>query len=199
MKFRIKPSIAAMLTIALAFLLTFNSCKKNDNKKCCEGYTGKMTNPMADSLVNRCHFLSEDSIELWVKRYQSYKDQLSRKNDYNTQDGNNKDSMNAQTGKPNAEMDAVAARFLTRGSVSFNSCIIKKILCDKESIGLRVLYGIGGDNRIHIILVGIKPDYSNLYVYAEDDCCTKSMTKALGAGLTAINDTRGGAEYGQMP
>lgn len=199
MKFRIKLSMAAMLTIALAFLLTFNSCKKNDNKKCCEGYTGKMTNPMADSLVNRCHFLSEDSIELWVKRYQSYKDQLSRKNDYNTQDGNNKDSMNAETDKPNAEMDAVAARFLTRGSFSFNSCIIKKLLCNENSIGLRVLYGIGGDNRIHIILVGIKPDYSNLYVEAEADCCPQPMNKTLGAGLTGLTSEKGGAEYGQMP
>lgn len=191
--------MAAMLSIALIVLLTFNSCDKNDNKKCCEGYTGKITDPMADSLVNRCHFLSQDSIELWVKRYQSYKNQLSRKNDYNTQGGNNKDSMNTETNQAAAEMDAVAARFLTRGSFSFNSCIIKKLLCDANSIGLRVLYGIGGDNRIHIILVGIKPDYSNLYVDAEAECCPQPMNKTLGAGLTGATGNPGGAEYGQMP
>jgi hypothetical protein len=197
MKFRINLSMALLLTIAFAASLTFSSCKEDDDKKCCEGYTGKITDARADSLVKRCHFISKDSIDLWVKRYEAYKERLNRKPDYRT---DNKDTANANPVEMNAGMDNMAAGFLKGGSVSYNSCIIKKILCDKNSIGLRVLYGIGSDNRIHIILVGIQPDYTNLYVDGED-CCDKSMNKTLGAGLTAPppGSGTGGAEYGQMP
>ena len=195
MKFRLNPGMALLLTIAFAASLTFNSCKDDDDKKNCEGYTGKITDARADSLVKRCHFLSKDSIELWVKRYEAYKERLNRKPDYRT---DNKDTANANTAEMKASMDDVAKRFLMGGSVSYNSCLIKKILCDKNSIGLRVLYGIGADNRIHIILVGIQPDYSNLYVDGED-CCPDPLNKTLGAGLTSATGTSGGAEYGQMP
>jgi hypothetical protein len=197
MKFRINLSMALLLTIAFTASLTFSSCKDDDDKKCCEGYTGKITDARADSLIKRCHFLSKDSIEVWVKRYDAYKERLNRKPDYRT---DNKDTANANPVEMNAEMDNMAAGFLKGGSVSYNSCIIKKILCHENSIGLRVLYGIGSDNRIHIILVGIQPDYSNLYVDGED-CCDKSMNKTLGAGLTAPppGSGTGGAEYGQMP
>ena len=102
------------------------------------------------------------------------------------------------TGVQTCALRSVAKHFLIGGSVSYNSCLIKKILCDKNSIGLRVLYGIGADNRIHIILVGIQPDYSNLYVDGED-CCPDPLNKTLGAGLTSATGTSGGAEYGQMP
>jgi hypothetical protein len=198
MKFRINLSMALLLTIAFAASLTFSSCKDDDDKKCCEGYTGKITDARADSLVRRCHFISRDSIEVWVKRYEAYKERLNRKPGYRT----DKDTANANANNDEMKpgMDEMAAGFLKGGSVSYNSCIIKKILCDKNSIGLRVLYGIGSDNRIHIILVGIQPDYSNLYIDGED-CCDKSMNKTLGAGLTAPppGDGTGGAEYGQMP
>lgn len=196
MKFRINLNMALLLSVAFAASLTFSSCKEDDEKKCCEGYTGKITNARADSLVKRCHFISKDSIDLWVKRYEAYKERLNRKPDYRT---DTKDTANASDAEMKANMDDVAKRFLMGGSVSYNSCIIKKILCDKNSIGLRVLYGIGADNRIHIILVGIQPDYSNLYIDGED-CCDKTMNKTLGAGLTVPpgSDT-GGAEYGQMP
>jgi hypothetical protein len=197
MKFRINLSMALLLTIAFAASLTFSSCKDDDDKKCCEGYTGKITDARADSLIKRCHFLSKDSIEIWVKRYEAYKERLNRKPDYRT---DNKDTTNANPVEMNAEMGNMAAGFLKHGSVSYNSCIIKKILCNENSIGLRVLYGIDSDNRIHIILVGIQPDYSNLYVDGED-CCDKSMNKTLGAGLSTPppGSGTGGAEYGQMP
>lgn len=195
MKFTINLSMALLLSMALAASLTFSSCTDDDDKKCCEGYTGKISDARADSLVNRCHFLSKDSIELWVKRYETFKERLNRKPDYRT---DNKDTANKNDAEMKANMDEVAKLFLMGGSVSYNSCIIKKILCDKNSIGLRVLYGIGADNRIHIILVGIQPDYSNLYVDGED-CCDKSINKKMGAGLTSVTDSKGGAEYGQMP
>ena len=196
MKFSINFSKAMLLTFAFAASLTFNSCKDDDDQKCCEGYTGKITDARADSLVKRCHFLSKDSIEVWVKRYDAYKERLNRKPDYRT---NNKDTANANTADMKPGLDDMTKGFLMGGSVSYNSCIIKKILCDKNSIGLRVLYGIGSDNRIHIILVGINPDYSNLYV-AGEDCCPKPLNKTLGAQATDANGSgKGGAEYGQMP
>lgn len=194
MKFRFNTTAVAFLMAAFSSLILLSSCD-NDSKKCCEGYTGKITNPRADSLVKRCHFLSKDSIELWVGRYEAYKKELFRGQENRT---DTKDSANAKGGDMKAAMDNMAARFLAGGSVSYNSCIIKKILCDKNSIGLRLLYGIGSDNRIHIILVGIQPDYTNLYV-AGEDCCGQSLNKSLGAGAGGSGGTLGGAEFGQMP
>lgn len=191
MKFRMNPGVLAFFIMACVLLL--NSC--NDDTKSCEGYTGKITNPMAESLVKRCHFLPKDSIELWVNRYEAYKKGLV------PQRGENQDptdTLNGKSGEMKAAMDPMSARFLSSGSVSYNSCIIRKILCDKNSIGLRVLYGISADNKIHIILVGIQPDYSNLYVSGED-CCDKAFNKNLGAGAGAGGGTVGGAEFGQMP
>lgn len=174
--------MAAMFTISITLLLVFGSCTNDADKKCCEGYTGKVTNEQSLKLINKCHFLSKDSIELWTKKYEEYKMKL----------GTDKDSITPL-------MDKVSARFLKSGSVSYNSCIIKKILCNENSIGLRVLYGIGGDNRIHIILVGINADYSNLYIDGED-CCDKSINKSLANGASgASGSSAGGAEYGQMP
>ena len=194
MKFRINFSMAAFMITALSTALFLNSCN-DDDQKCCEGYTGKITDSSADKLVKRCHFLPKDSIELWVGRYDAYKKELMGKREYKT---DTKDTMNASASEMKTAMDNMSARFLMGSSVSYNSCIIKKLLCDKNSIGLRVLYGIGSDNRIHIILVGIQPDYSNLYVDGED-CCEKPLNKTLGAGLTSVTDNKGGAEYGQMP
>jgi len=194
MKLKINHSVSAFIIAAFTSLLLLSSCD-NDSKKCCEGYTGKITDPRADSLVKRCHFLAKDSIEMWVGRYEVYKRQLDKKQDYRT---NGNDTANAKVQEMKAQMDEMSRGFLLGGSVSYNSCIIKKILCDKNSIGLRVLYGIGSDNRIHIILVGIQPDYSNLYVNGED-CCGGSLSKSLGAGASGASGTWGGAEFGQIP
>jgi hypothetical protein len=193
MKLRINLKFAALLTLAFATSVIFNSCKDDDDKECCEGYTGKLTDAKADSLVNRCHFIRKDTIEAWVKRYEAYKEKL----DYRKQFKTSGDTTQSQAGAmpPLAE---ASVEFLKSGCVSFNNCIVKKILCDKNSIGLRVLYGIDANNRIHIMLVGIQPDYSNLYVYGED-CCKEPMNKKLGAGLTGANGPTGGAEYGQLP
>jgi hypothetical protein len=195
MKFRINLPIAVFIVAAFTSTMLLSSCNNDDSKKCCEGYTGKVTGADAESLLKRCHFIHEDTIALWVKRYEAFKERLDRKPDYRT---NMKDTANAKADEMKAELDNMSKRFLLGGSVSYNSCMIKKILCDKNCIGLRVLYGIGSDNKIHIILVGIQPDYSNLYVTAED-CCPDPLNKTLGAGLTSPTDAKGGAEYGQMP
>lgn len=196
MKFRINFSMAVLISMLFTSLVVLSSCN-NDDAKDCQGYTGKVTDARADSLVNRCHFLSKDSIEKWVAQYEQFKSQLERKPDYQT---NPNDPANAKAAEMKAQMDEISTSFLKGGSVSYNNCIIRKILCDKNSIGLRVLYGIGGDNRIHIILVGINPDYSNLYVDGED-CCAEPLNKKLGAQASDATSSgkKGGAEYGQMP
>jgi hypothetical protein len=180
MKFSINLSMAFVICIAFTSLMLLSSCN-NDDSKCCEGYTGEVTNEQSRALVNKCHFLSKDSIELWTKKYEEYKMKL----------GTDKDSVAAV-------MDKMSAGFLRSGSVSFNSCIIRKIISNENSIGLRVLYGIGADGRIHIILVGINADYSNLYVDG-DECCPKPLNKTIGAQADGTNSGKGGAEYGQMP
>lgn len=192
MKLNMKAMVAVLLAATCSLQLV--SCI-DDSKNCCEGYTGKISDARADSLVKRCHFLSKDSIELWVTRYESYKKEILRQKDYNTQ---TKDSVDSKSAGMKMPVDNMSAQFLMGGSVSYNNCIIKKILCDKNSIGLRVLYGIGSDNKIHIILVGIQPDYSNLYV-SGDDCCDQSLNKKLGAGASGASGNTGGAEYGQLP
>jgi hypothetical protein len=193
MKLRINLSMALLLTITFAASLTFSSCKEDDDKKCCEGYTGTITDARADSLVKRCHFISKDSIDLWGKRYEAYKERLDYRKEYKTAGDT---SQNQAVDMP--PLSGASVEFLKNGCVSFNNCIVKKILCDKNSIGLRVLYGIDANNRIHIMLVGIQPDYSNLYV-TDEDCCDKSINKKIGAGLTSVTDSKGGAEYGQLP
>lgn len=183
--------VRTVVSVALFFTLqlALSSCTGNEEKKCCEGYTGKLTNDLAKDLVNKCHFLPKDSIETWTKKYDAYKKEL----------GDGKDSLAVA-------MDKMAAVFLRGGSISFNNCIVKKILCNENSIGLRVLYGIDGNGRMHIILVGIQPDYSNLYVSGQDECCKQANAKSAAAksadeapdeaaGSTGL----GGAEYGQMP
>jgi Fe-S cluster assembly iron-binding protein IscA len=194
MKFKINLSFVVLIGVVFSSLLLLGSCN-NDDSKCCEGYTGKVTGPQAESLQKRCHFIDKDTIAVWVARYEKYKEQLGRKQDYKT---SNQDTTNTKADEMKAAMDEMSLLFLKGGSISYNSCIVKKILCDKRSIGLRVLYGIGPDNRIHIILVGINADYSNLYVEAED-CCPDPLNKTLGAGLTKATGASGGAEYGQMP
>lgn len=195
MKFRINLSVAVFIITVLTSAMLLSSCN-NDSNKSCDGYTGKITDARADSLVKLCHFIHKDTIEDWVGRYEAYQKELMRKREYRT-DG--KDTANTKADEMKSVMDNMSARFLMGGSVSFNSCIIKKLLCNKNSIGLRVLYGIDTQNRMHIILVGIQPDYSNLYVDDAEDCCDKSMNKSLGAGLTSANGNPGGAEYGQLP
>jgi hypothetical protein len=178
----------AILIIAVLFFvvpLALSSCNTETEKKYCEGYTGTITNEQAKQLAEKCHFLSKDSIEVWTKKYDEYKKSLNF----------SKDSMASMLG-----LDKTAADFLKGSSVSFNNCIVKKILCNEKSIGLRVLYGIDGAGRIHLILVGIQPDYSNLYVANSGCCGTKSAVAKSAAGDEESGDgALGGAEYGQLP
>ena len=59
------------------------------------------------------------------------------------------------------------------------------------------------DGKIHIILVGVQPDYNNLYVkYSKEFCRQGPGMRAMqtGDGDRSSNDGKsGGAEYGQIP
>ncbi len=188
MKLSLKFRSLALGSIALFTVILFSQCKEDvkkpgDEKDCCKGYTGKLTNPRAEKLRDRCHFITEDSIDSWTDRYKAYK-------------ASHYDSLST------INSSDPAFKFLNGSSISFNHCIIKSILCNENCIGLRVLYGMSADKKIHIIIVGIKPDYNNLYVDEPKECCPNksSSLENLTDGITGLTgSTQGGAEYGQMP
>ncbi|MFT3979799.1 MAG: hypothetical protein QM687_04960 [Ferruginibacter sp.] len=182
MKIKNDSGMPVIAAISIALMLMFSGCNDETGDKYCNGYTGKITNEQSLALVNKCHFLSKDSIELWTKKYEVYRKELGGEND-----------------SLSAVMDKMSASFLKSGSVSFNSCIVKKILCHKNSIGLRALYGIGSTGKLHIILVGIQPDYSNLYVDAAGCCNDVTAADTQRTLSSGTSGNLGGAEYGQMP
>jgi hypothetical protein len=168
-------ALSLLLFILAFFLRCNNDVKKNDDVKtdsCCQGFTGTVTDSAANVLKNTCHFMIKDSIEAWTARYQNNKTQIA-----NNQIG----------GIPNVLND----------SSSFNRCIIKAIICNDSCIGLRVVMGMDINKKVHVILVGVKPDYTTLYIRRPAECCPSS-TKSKGAPDDPSGDW-GGAEYGQIP
>jgi hypothetical protein len=175
MKLLINFRVITLVLLSLFGAVLLNGCT-NDAPGGGEGYTGEIKDSSAKKLVNTCHFISKADIADWVSRYK-------------------KDS----TGKITIQNQS-AFSYLLNNSISFNSCIIRKLINDANSIGLRVIYGKSPDNQIHIILVGINPDYSNLYIKAEKECCDQNTLKKLGAQADGLSDGEfGGAEFGQMP
>jgi hypothetical protein len=184
MKIIFKFRVFVLFTSALLFVILFSKCNKKDNeKKCCEGYTGKITNPLAGKLVNTCHFIEQDSIAAWTARYQE----------------NKKPGLPDTLKGPKALQGLPGINYLPGDSSSFNSCIIKKIICDENCIGLRVVYGMSADKKIHVILVGINPDYSTLYIKEPEECCTSNTQQLQNAASSTVTGKIGGAEYGQIP
>ena len=175
------PTSRNLSFLALFILVIFiQSCCRNssDEKKCCEGYTGSVVkNSKADALRNKCHFMIKDSIVSWTARYQANKNLVY--------------------------LDSLPGYSKILGdSCSFNRCIIKAIICNDNCIGLRVIYGMDPvHKKVHIILVGIKPDYSTLYIPRPDECCgNNTMAKNNGGNtLSGSGPELGGAEYAQMP
>ncbi|MEO5888631.1 MAG: hypothetical protein ABIQ31_00200 [Ferruginibacter sp.] len=165
-----------LLTTAFLIIVLFSQCnKKAAEPKCCEGYTGKLTNPNAERLVKQCHFIPADSIEVWTKRYQESKKRGTENN-----------------------VSLPGLGEVLGDSSSFNSCIIRKIISDEKCIGLRVIYGMSEDKKIHVILAGINPDYSTLYIKEPEECCPGN-TKQVQMAPAGDNGKIGGAEYGQLP
>ena len=169
-----------LFTTALVTIILLSKCKPHDpEKKCCEGFTGQLTNSQAQKLKRTCHFIDVDSILAWTNRYQENK----RRNP-----GDNTQGLQGQPG----------IDYLLGDSSSYNSCIIRKIICNENSIGLRVVYGMTADKKIHVIFVGVKPDYTTLYIEEPVECCN-SNTQLQNAAAGAPPGKLGGAEYGQLP
>jgi hypothetical protein len=164
----------ALLLFIFAFYLRCNRGKIEPivSDTSCQGFTGTVTDSAANRLKNTCHFMIKDSIVAWTARYQLLKADI-----VNNHIGSVADVLN--------------------DSSSFNRCIIKAIICNDSCIGLRVVMGMDINKKVHVILVGVKPDYTTLYIRRPTECCPSS-TKSKGAPDDPSGDW-GGAEYGQIP
>ena len=73
---------------------------------------------------------------------------------------------------------------------------MRAIITNDSCIGLRVIYGMDENNKVHIILVGINPEYETLYIKNPENCVEeKNMAAKDGSGGSGT----GGAEYGMEP
>lgn len=156
------------IVLALTTLVFSQCCKKCKEKEdCCNGYTGTVTDSSSLALIAQDHFIIKDSIDTWTARYQANKTLICN------------DSL------PNTNN-------VLGDSSSFNRCFVKAIICNDSCIGLRVIYGMDPALRVHVILVGIKPDYSTLYIPKPLECYPSSST-------AKVMVPTGGAEYSLMP
>jgi hypothetical protein len=162
---------------ALLILIIFlGSCiqKADTPTQNCDGYTGDLKNEQAIKLSQRNHFMYQDSIHAWTERYALYKDKIAN---------------NKLPDQPNVFGD----------SSSFNHCIIKSILTNDSCIGLRVLYGMDAAFKVHAIFVGIKPDYTTLYIEKPKACNAKVSGEPKDSTGVAGGSGTGGAEYAMEP
>jgi hypothetical protein len=166
-------SLFILLLISLAMLT--NCTTHTSNIVDCEGYTGPVKNENAQSLLKICHFMPKDTIAVWSARYQR-----------------NKSNINSST-LPNTNG-------ILGDSCSFNNSIVRAIITNDSCIGLRVVYGMDEKNKVHIILVGIKPDYSTLYIRKPKDCAeTSTSDKGALQKSDGDDDPTGGGEMAQDP
>ena len=181
MKLILKFRALVLFTTALFTLVLFSKCHtKDNNKKGEDGYKGEVTDSLAKRLVHTCHFIEKDSILIWTSRYEENK----RKDFPDNQPG-----LQGQPGN----------NYLPASSTSFNSCIVKKLVNNEKSIGLRVVFGMSADKKIHVIFVGVNPDYSTLYIEEPPECCGGSNAQMQLTPRSAGSAKIGGAEYGQLP
>jgi hypothetical protein len=168
--------------IGLALLVTLSSTQCSFTKKKCCGYSGPIVSPAAIALYAKDHFIPKDMIDEWTQRYEANKAMI--KNDR-----------------------LMGADHVLGDSCSFNGHYVSLLLCNKNSIGIRVLHGMDPDYKVHIILVGINPDYSTLYIPKPG---SNFMPVKGAKGLFGINNTDeevipsfdnvvGGVEFSQKP
>jgi hypothetical protein len=144
MKFNYSVSKMFVLLLLIILAAVFTKCTSSTTSiENCDGYTGPVTNKNAAALQKVCHFMPKDTIAMWTARYQ-------------------KNKTNINTKLPDSPV--------LGDSCSFNNSIVRAIITNTECIGLRVIYGMDEKNKIHVLLVGIKPDYSTLYVRKPADC-----------------------------
>lgn len=153
--------------VAIISVLFFTQCTGEASLGNCDGYTGSVTNKQAIALQAKCHFMSKDTIAVWTARYQK--------------------------NKPTASPTATA---IFGDSCSFNNSIIRAIITNDSCIGLRVINGMDEKNVVHVIVVGIKPDYSTLYISKPANCGVgKDAAAKDGAGGSGT----GGGEWAENP
>lgn len=169
-----------LVAVAILSLAMFSSCEKGKGGSG-QGYTGKLEDSNAISLAARCHFIPKEQIVEWTKRYNESRLRKGR-------EGGQDSAVQAEQPAPN---------FLTAGVASFNSCIIRKLINDSNSIGLRALMGLDEKNVVHIIFVGVSKDYKDLYVDETAECCSGNASGKSKDGVMGVRS--GGAEYGQIP
>jgi hypothetical protein len=157
-------------TVIFFLVLFFTRCTNTIETADCDGYTGPVTNKQALALQAKCHFMSKDTIALWTERYQK-----------------------------NKPTTAPSTSAIFSDSCSFNNSIVRAIITNDSCIGLRVIYGMDEKNMVHNILVGIKPDYSTLYIRKPKDCGGEKSTTAKDGGNGDGEDDLGGAEMGSIP
>ncbi len=159
-----------LATVAIFAALFFSKCTNAVSETNCDGYTGKVENKQALALQAKCHFMPKDTIAVWTERYQKNKPTIG-------------------TALPNASS-------ILGDSCSFNNSIVRAIITNDNCIGLRVIYGMDENNKVHIILVGINPEYETLYIEKPKDCGEEKNAAAKdGSGGSGT----GGAEYGMEP
>ena len=156
-----------LAAVAIFAVLFFTQCTDEASLIDCDGYTGTVTNKQALALQAKCHFMSKDTIAVWTERYQK--------------------------NKPGASPTATA---VFGDSCSFNNSIVRAIITNDSCIGLRVVYGMDEVNKVHIILVGIKPDYNTLYIRKPKDCGVEKNASAKDGGA---EDDLGGGEWAETP
>jgi hypothetical protein len=144
--------------VSLLVLFSLSNCCSPKN--CCRGYTGRVTDSSAVALEAKDHFILKDSIIEWTARYQA--------------------------NKPLICHDSLPPVGNVLGdSCSFNRCFVKALLCHDSCIGLRVIYGMDSEKKVHIILVGVKYDYTSLYIRRPWGCYVSKTSIFPGA---FIND-----------
>jgi hypothetical protein len=168
--FNIKLALILLCSIA-----AFTNCNEAVDPTNCDGYTGEVTNKSAAALQKKCHFMPKDSIDIWTARYQKNKISI------------------ANNSLPNATN-------VLGDSCSFNNSIVRAIITNDSCIGLRVINGMDASSKVHIILVGIKPDYTTLYIKKPKDCGEVKSAAAKGGDPDDDPDgDLGGGEYADMP
>ena len=159
----------AKVTALVSLIVVLNSCI-NTATNTHAGYQGAVTDSQATMLQGICHFMPKDTIATWVARYTAYKKM--------------------------PEQDSATVANLIMDSCSFNNNIVRAIITNDSCIGLRILNGMDEQNKVHIILVGIKPDYSTLYIKKPADCGqTTNNDQAKGKPVQEV----GGGEMSSIP
>jgi hypothetical protein len=180
MKQEFKQTAFLVTITGILLVLSLSNC--GGSHRLGSGYNGEITDSSALALVNRSHFISRDSILAWTVRYEEINALRSKNSQYYEEE-------------------------VPVSSCSYNRCFVQALLSNEKCIGLRVLFGLDTEKKIHVILVGINPDYSNLYIPRPTGCLpdqagvdSERLPGADGNNGTAGDPgVLGGLQFSQKP